>query len=281
MGSDLEKEPEQQQDAASPSDYIIIRLFIRFKNWFEWKYPLRLGIAVVGMALLVLLFDQIILPIYTKHGEEVILPNVEFEMVEDANKILEQNGFRPILDHENFSKSLPKGTVLTQNPAPGTTVKTGRRVYLVVSKGEKWIGVPDLIGQSERNAEAILRRSELVPGQLEYEFSTMYPKNVVIGQSIMSGDSVTIGDTVRFVISLGDIPEFLAAPQLTGKSFREARKILVRSGFQLGIIIYRVNEDLLPETILGQSIPADSLIDPSTPIDLIVSRIEDQEELEN
>ncbi len=281
MGSDLEKEPEQLEDAASPSDNIIIRLFIRFKNWFEWRYLLHLGIAGVGMALLVLLFDQIIMPFYTKHGEAIILPNVEFELVEDANKILEQNGFRPILDHENFSQTLPKGTVITQNPAPGATVKTGRRVYLTVSKGEKWIGVPDLIGQSERNAEAILRRSELVPGELEYEFSSMYPKNVVIGQSIMSGDSVSIGDTIRFVISLGDIPEFLATPQLTGKSFREARKILVRLGFQLGIINYRVNEDLLPETVMGQSVLADSLIDPSIPIDLVVSKIEDQEEQEN
>ncbi len=281
MGSDLEKEPGRQKDAASPSDNIIIRLFIRFKNWFEWKYLLRLGIAAVGMALLVLLFDQIILPIYTKHGEAIILPNVEFKLVEDANKILEQNGFRPIVDHENFSQSLPKGTVITQNPAPGATVKTGRRVYLTVSKGEKWIGVPDLIGQSERNADAILRRSELVPGELEYEFSTMYPRNVVIGQSVISGDSVSIGDTIRFVISLGDIPEFIAAPQLTGKSYEEARKILVRFGFQVGFISYRVNQDLLPETVIGQSIPADSLIDPSTQIDLIVSKIEDQEEQEN
>ena len=282
MSSDFEQEPERQEDsAASKPEPGFIRLIRKFLDWFEWKYLLRLGGAFVGLALITLLFDRIIMPLYTKHGEATTLPNVEFKLIEDATSILEDNGFRPIIDHENFSKSLPKGTVISQNPAPAATVKTGRRVYLTVSKGEKWIGVPDLIGQSERNAEAILRSVELVPGEAEYEFSSMYPKNVVIGQSVMNGDSVSIGETIRFVISLGDIPEFLAVPSLTGKRFDEARKILSSLGFQLGIITYRVNEDLLPKTVIHQSVPPDSLVDPAIIIDLIVSVMSEKKEQGN
>lgn len=282
MSSDWDRESEQQDDEpTSKPDPVLLRLIRRFRDWFEWKYLLWLGIAFVGIALVTLLFDRVIMPFYTKHGEEVTLPNVEFELIEDAESILQENSFRPIIDRENFSKSLPRGTVISQNPAPGATVKTGRRVYLIVSKGEKWITVPDLIGQSERNAQAILRRVELIPGEPEFEFSSMYPKNVVIGQSIMVGDSASIGDTIKYVISLGDIPEFLAVPGLTGKSYDEARKLLLSSGFQLGMVTYQINDDLLPETVIHQSAAADSLIEPSTPIDLIVSAISEKEEQEN
>ena len=118
----------------------------------------------------------------------------------------------------------------------------------------------------------------MVPGETEFEFSELYPGGVVFDQSVPYGDSVSVGETIRFVVSLGDIPEDLTVPNVVGKSLDEARRILVRTGMQIGFIAFQDNDDLLPETVIQQSIPPDSLVDVGEFIDLIVSQISENPE---
>ncbi|MEE9168213.1 MAG: PASTA domain-containing protein [bacterium] len=268
----------EQEPASEPVGNRWRRWLDAFRDWFEWRYLGWLGIGFAAIALFALLMDQMVMPLYTKQGREVILPNVESELLEDAERILAENGFRVILDHEKYSVSVAKGYVISQNPLPLTVVKTGRRIYLTLSRGEKWVEVPRLVGQSERNAQAILRQVELVPGETEFEFSELYPGGVVFDQSVPYGDSVSVGETIRFVVSLGDIPEDLTVPNVVGKSLEEARRILVRTGMQIGFIAFQDNDDLLPETVIQQSIPPDSLVDVGEFIDLIVSQISENPE---
>lgn len=247
------------------------------RKWLQsirWKYFLYLGVVFAGFVVLVFLLDKVLMPLYTKHGQEVVMPDVTGKTVEEAERILKKHHFRPIVEKEVFSNQLPRGTVISQNPIPEAIVKTGRRTYLTVSKGIKIVPVPELIGGSERDAELKLRQVGLVPGEKMYEFSSFYPKGVVIAQSVPVGDSVTVGDTVGFVISLGEIPENLTVPNVVGKSLGEAKETLLKMGFQIGIVTYQVNNDLLPETVLQQSIPPDSVVDVGTAIDLVVSTIE-------
>ena len=241
---------------------------------FRWKYLLYLLYAGVGLVVLVLLLDKVIMPLYTKHGREYTMPDVVGRKLEDAQAILKAHHLRPIVDKKVFSTEYPAGTVISQNPIPGSIVKSGRRTYLAVSKGTKLVEVPNLIGGSERDAEIKLRQSGLVPGEKSYEFSSFYPKGVVIAQSVPVGDSIAFGDTVDFVISLGEIPENLTVPNLVGKSLQEAKQILLKMGLQVGMVTYQVNNDLLPETVIHQSVPPDSVVDVGTPIDLVVSVVE-------
>ncbi len=244
----------------------------------RWKYLLWAFYFFVGFVAFVLLFDKVIMPLYTKHGQEIIMPDVTGLPLEEAQKKLESKGFRPIIDKEVYSNQYPAGVVISQNPMPESVVKTGRRTYLTVSKGAKWVQVPRLIGGSERDAELKLRQKNLIPGEKSYEFSSFYPKGVVIAQSVPVGDSVTVGDTVNFVVSLGEIPENLKVPNLVGKSLKEARETLVKLGLRVGMVTYQVNNDLLPETVIQQSVPPDSVVDVGTPIDLVVSTIEKNQE---
>jgi serine/threonine-protein kinase len=222
--------------------------------------------------------NHLVMPLYTKHGKEVKMPNVTNLPFEEAEKILKDNGFRPILDHEVFSTLVPHGHVIAQNPLADAIVKTNRRTYLTVSKGEEAIRIPRLIGGSERDAVLQLRQLGLVPGERFYETSSFYPKGVVSDQSIPAGDSASVGDTVHIQISSGDPDDELVVPNLIGKSFEEAKKILLENGFKLGMITYQVNSDLLPDTIIQQSLPSDSTVSVGTEVDLILSQIENSNE---
>ncbi len=123
-----------------------------------------------------------------------------------------------------------------------------------------------------------LRQLELTPGVKSFEFSTTYPKGVIIAQSVAFNDSVAFGDTINYVISLGNIPEKLTVPDLIGKSYEEARRLLQESGLSVGEIVYQVNSDLLPETVIRQSLAAGSSADFGTTINLVLSEIENNGE---
>ena len=60
-------------------------------------------------------------------------------------------------------------------------------------------------------------------------------------------------------------------PQLFGLSLEKAEQQLAKSQLPLGRITYRQNEDLVPYTILEQSIVSGTILDKPVPIDVTVS----------
>ena len=57
----------------------------------------------------------------------------------------------------------PQGTVVAEDPQAGTSVPVGSRITLSVSKGPATTQVPDVTGQNQAAAEAILSGAGLTP----------------------------------------------------------------------------------------------------------------------
>ena len=55
---------------------------------------------------------------------------------------------------EAYSADVPAGDVMSQDPAPGTSVPVGSSVTYVVSLGVEQVAVPDLVGRSRRRGRA-------------------------------------------------------------------------------------------------------------------------------
>ena len=242
------------------------------------RWAIYLFMAVV---LLVLMCDKVVMPLYTKHGREITLPNVVGMNFEDAQKLLQEQGFRVIKDKEIYASQGVEGTVLFQNPVANSNVKRGRRVYLTVNLGERWVQVPKLIGGSVRDAEFKLKRAGLNLGETHYEFSSYYPKDVVAGQSVPRSDSLCLNSKVDIVVSLGELPSHFVVPNLIGRSLDDAKIILKKAGLRPGTVEYEVQNDLLPDTVIRQSIPVGKKVNMDEIINLVVSKveIENQEDL--
>ncbi|NOY76961.1 MAG: PASTA domain-containing protein [Calditrichaeota bacterium] len=241
------------------------------KKLFLWS-----AAAFIGLIVFVITCDQVIMPLYVKHGKDVVLPQVVGLPFAKADSLLKTQGFKAILDKEVYSSKYPKGTVTFQNPFPESIVKKGRRVYLTVSKGERRVAVPKLVGGSERDAELKLRRLGLKVGKKNYEFSTYFPKGVVVSQSVAPNDTLQVGQSVDFTVSLGDIPEHFIVPNLVGKSLKEATYILLHSGLKVGVVSKEVNNELLPDTVIRQSVPAGTEVEMGQAIDLVVSEFDSE-----
>ena len=137
--------------------------------------------------------------------------------------------------------------------------------------------IPDLIGRSLRSAELALNQVGLEIDTVYEEYNSDVPNGNVTWQYPKGEDKLNRGMGVHLTISLGVPPNFFQVPNLFGLSKRKALIDLEKSGFMLGKIFYRQNEDLIPYTVLDQSISAETVLEKPTKIDLTVSVLDMQD----
>jgi len=95
---------------------------------------------------------------------------------------------------QDWSDTVPKGSVISQAPATGTLFQ-GDQVSLVVSKGPVLVPVPNVIGAQERNATRILERLGFqvrIERALGGFFGTVRLQSVAAGTEAPKGSTITL-----------------------------------------------------------------------------------------
>ena len=231
---------------------------------------LYVGATLLCFVVVVVLFDLVLMPIYTKHGESMQVPNTIAMRYEEAKDLLEKRELRVVKAGEKYDSKLPFGYVLEQNPRPERMVKRGRRVYLTISVGERDIEVPELLGLSETNAIERLKSSGLRPGDIDYQYSNEL-RDVVIGQSHPAKALIKANSAIDLIVSNGKPVGNARVPELLGKSLKSSERELKKAGLQLGHVRYELNEQLLPNTVIAQDLEAGKEVPHGTSLDLVVS----------
>ncbi|MCM1267704.1 MAG: Stk1 family PASTA domain-containing Ser/Thr kinase [Bacteroidales bacterium] len=138
-------------------------------------------------------------------AEGVQVPSVTGKSQEEAASILKKEGFEVDVT-ESHDSTVEKGLVISQSPEAETTAAAGSNVTIRVSSGpeEDKVRVPEVIGQTEMDATAILTESGLTVGnvtQTENEDASLTDK--VCYQSYSVGSYVDRGTPVDLRISTG------------------------------------------------------------------------------
>ena len=247
------------------------------KRWFITIaiHPLtKVAASLITLSLALLLtMDWIVMPLYTHHREEVETPNVSKMRYEDAKRIAEQEGFEFVREEDRYSDEFSDGYVIEQSPPPHAMVKSGRTIRVVISRGEKRVFVPSLLERSQRDAELLLARNRLTLGDVTYDFSNVHPEGVIIGQSVPPGTEVSINTRVNLVVSSGAEPSEFIVPQLEGRTFDDAMHRIKQAGLRLGQITYTIVPDLLPDTVIRQSVEPNTIVERGASIDLELSSL--------
>ena len=97
---------------------------------------------------------------------------------------------------QDWSDTVPKGSVISQAPATGTLFQ-GDRVTLVVSKGPESVKVPDVFGKQERDAKSLL---EGLGFAVKIERYLGGPFGTVTRQSIAAGTQAPRGTTITLSV---------------------------------------------------------------------------------
>lgn len=224
----------------------------------------------------VLVIDGTVMPYYTRHGEEVEVPDIVEMDLAGADSALAAKGFKLVVEEEKYDSHYPEGTIIDQNPDAFSITKRGRRIYATVSIGEQLSVMPNLVGKSFRDAEFTLHTAglSLNDQNVGYEYSYYYPNSVLMAQSIPPGTKLKKDTPIHVTVSLGNLPSEFRIPNLIGQPLDRARKIILTSGLSVGKLYIQYRKDLLPNTVIEQFPPADEKAEKGAEIDMTISTLD-------
>jgi serine/threonine-protein kinase len=97
----------------------------------------------------------------SRGAKPVQVPDVTQQPFLNAKSALNGQGF--VVTRADIASDFPQGTVVSQDPQPGTSVPSGSTITLSVSKGPAATQVPDVTGSNQTNAEATITAAGLTP----------------------------------------------------------------------------------------------------------------------
>jgi serine/threonine-protein kinase len=183
--------------------------------------------------------------------ETVKVPDLEGYALGKAQALLKTDGLAAGMVTREFSDDVPKGFVISTDPAAGTKRHAGSAIALTVSKGSA-IDVPDVTGENLDEAKSDLQDAGLKVTVSATEITSEYDAGQVAQQTPAGDSQAAEGDTVTLTVSKG--PEMVEVPSVVGASVDAATKLLEQSGF-------KVKEDrgilgLFGDTVKSQSVDA-------------------------
>ncbi|TNY37776.1 Stk1 family PASTA domain-containing Ser/Thr kinase [Thermomonospora catenispora] len=129
--------------------------------------------------------------------QKALVPDVTGQPAESARQTLEQAGFK-VSQRSTPSNDVEKGLVVRTTPGPGQEAAQGSTVVMYVSSGPQNITVPNVVGQTESQADTTLRTAGLdvrvvpVPPQHPAQEGKVVRQSVPPGQQVAPGTTVTI-----------------------------------------------------------------------------------------
>ncbi len=145
--------------------------------------------------------DRLVTIYVSKGGENVDIPDLKGLSKSSATERLQKMSLIVGSVYEKHSDEEP-GTVISQDPAPGTKSSRGQAVDITVSRGPKTkrVAVPDLTGASMESAKSSLSSKGLRAGSITRSASRQ-AAGTVISQSPVAGSELEEGSAVDIVLA--------------------------------------------------------------------------------
>lgn len=109
------------------------------------------------------------------------------------------------VESQEYSSEYPEGTIIQQYPPAGKEFLVGRTtVKCVVSKGIRYVSVPNVIGFDLETAEKLLVEECGFSVVTVYKYSDEYGKGIIIEASPAAGEKFSFGSIVMLTVSMGE-----------------------------------------------------------------------------
>lgn len=107
---------------------------------------------------------------------------------------------------EEYSETVPAGTVMATVPGPGEDIARGATLTAVLSRGPERYAVPPVVGRGLDEARQALVANHLVAGAVTEEWSETAEVGTVVATGTQEGTSVKPDTVVDLVVSKGREP---------------------------------------------------------------------------
>ncbi len=200
-------------------------LFVFLFGWWcvRWSLALVIFVAVMAGAGYYVYNNAL------HGGEYVEVPDVTMRPITEASYLLAEKGLEVGKQRQVADERLPKYYVITQRPAQGKVIRSGRKVALTVSMGTESLTPPELVGKTLQNAEEEIRRSPFKMGTLA-RIPSDAARDTVLAQDPTPARLVSADTRVCLLVSDGKPKPAFIMPDLVGKPVQEVLRLLTPKG---------------------------------------------------
>ena len=218
-----------------------------------------------------LLSGLLVMAVVFRGNPEVQVPYLEGEEVVTALELADGAGLILKVEGLDFHEELPRNFVIKQTPPAGRTLRQGREVKVVISRGIQGVMMPDVREMSLRQAGNILSQRGLEPASIR-RISSPLKEGHVIAQMPPRGAQIEKETKVELLVSSGGKQRRFLLPDLTGGDIVAATEALQSSGLKVGRIRYSATGDSIPGTVLEQDPAPGRPVLPGEEVALTVQR---------
>jgi beta-lactam-binding protein with PASTA domain len=229
-------------------------------------------VALAAAAALVVFFVAL------RGAEQTMVPDIRDKELVEALQELQTKELYPRIQTRYSQSANDRGFVLEQDPPPGTIVKAGRRIRLVVSLGMMINVIEDYRGRNieevRMDLQALFASASMslltIKEPFMYEYSSANP-GVILEQKPEPGEPVSGPVSLEFVVSRGPERVTAAAPDLAGLGPAEAVGLLEKAGlgFSFSLREARAGEEY--GTVVFQDPSAGTMVETGRPISLVAA----------
>lgn len=149
-----------------------------------------------------------LITVYVSKGKkDGVVPKIVGRDYKEASEYLKTFGFElGIVKTE--SSTLPENVIIEQSVEEGSTASKGTKIDVTVSdgKGKETVKMPNLIGKTPDEANAIIDTEGLKLGDATYEETTTTAQNLIFWQQYPEGTELEKGTAVSYKVSKGEKP---------------------------------------------------------------------------
>jgi beta-lactam-binding protein with PASTA domain len=238
-------------------------------------------LAQILVLVIVALASALISMRFAIHGREVAIPDFRGMAPAEAERVAFDRGLELSRSDHFYSPTIPAGSIVSQQPEPGTHVRRGWRVQAAESLGPQLIEIPTVIGLSPRAAEINIRRRGLEIGlAAELPTDAAAPQSI-IAQTPAPGAQGVASPRISLLYAAPPPDPAYAMPDLTGLSLPDATALVAASGLKT----YSISTAPTPDapstpapmnpgsaTVVGQTPAAGSRVTPGTLVSFQITR---------
>ena len=164
----------------------------------------NLAMIFITGGLLVIL-TLVFLHIYTRHGQNIVVPKLEGLQINEANTILNAKGLNIEVVDSIYNRDAVPGAILDQTPKSNNKVKEVRSIYVTVySRNPQQVVVPELVDYSTRQALALLNSLGFTHISLEEvpsEYSGLVLAVEYHGRTLAPDEKIPAGSPLNLIVS--------------------------------------------------------------------------------
>ncbi len=139
--------------------------------------------------------------------DKITVPNLVGQnyaaLLSAASSSGEERPYQVLLSSQQFSNTIPEGSIISQDPKPGTKMEKNTAIVVVVSEGAAVRTLPQISGKSLSEASSLVTSAGFTPTASQVNNDKVEKGKVIGYQNAKEGSQMAYGSKVTILVSLG------------------------------------------------------------------------------